>query len=73
MKKQAFKLSLKKSSVSNLSNIEGGLARASKEVFCIASFSLGHDVCCDQTYPDSQLECRTVTPGGTCALHCNEG
>ncbi|MCH2195240.1 hypothetical protein [Kordia sp.] len=70
MKKQLFKLELKITSVSNLSNIEGGLEIASKEVFCIASFTLVHDICCDQTYPDSELNCLTVVGQGTCALDC---
>ncbi|WP_420574938.1 hypothetical protein [Kordia sp.] len=71
MKKQSFKLKLKKENVSNLNAIKGGGGAYSVAKFCIDTFTAVGNVCCDQTYPDSQMECRTITPGGTCAFHCN--
>jgi len=70
MKKKSLKLGLKKVSVSNLKTVAGG-GGYSKAKFCFATFTVVGDVCCDLTYPDTQLECRTVTPDGTCAFQCN--
>ncbi|WP_298508313.1 hypothetical protein [uncultured Kordia sp.] len=66
MKKQSLKLGLKKASISNLSTIQGGGGTYSVAKFCIETFTAVDGVCCDQTYPDTQLECRTITPGGGC-------
>lgn len=70
MKKQSFKLGLKKSSVSNLNNIQGGFGGYSVAKFCIATFTVADNVCCDQTFPDSERNCLTITPNMTCALDC---
>lgn len=70
MKKQLLKLKLKKTSVSNLNTVQGGGGTYSVAQYCIDTFTVIGNVCCDQTYPDSERECLTITPGMTCALDC---